>query len=233
MSSVDPRDPAVPEASEASRADAASEPLRRLAGVHGVATEFWGFDGARRDVPRSSLVAALSALGVSADTPERIELEIEQAENDPWTRLLPDTVVTTSGKAHEIPVHVDDGAPVEVWVELERDAGRDDDPRAARTGHDGDAPAPETVTLAQVDRWVPPRTVHGRRVGRATFEVPTDLPLGWHTLHARSGDARATTPLVVTPRRLKLPKALRSGPGWGLMTQLYSVRSARSWGSAT
>ena len=38
-------------------------------------------------------------------------------------------------------------------------------------------------------------------------------------------------PLVVTPDRLELPAAVADGPAtWGLMTQLYSLRSRRSWG---
>ncbi len=69
--------------------------------------------------------------------------------------------------------------------------------------------------------------------GEAAFELPADLPLGWHTLEARVDGQVCTMPLVVTPSRLELPPALQ-GPGgqrWGLMTQLYAMRSARSWGT--
>jgi 4-alpha-glucanotransferase len=55
------------------------------------------------------------------------------------------------------------------------------------------------------------------------------VPLGWHTLVARSGDREARATLVVTPDRLPDPPV--SGRGaWGFMTQLYSLRSRRSWG---
>ena len=66
--------------------------------------------------------------------------------------------------------------------------------------------------VPQVDRWVPDREVDGRTVGEATFEVPGDLPLGWHRLVAHL-DAPADDPgtteavLVVTPQRLSLPPA--------------------------
>jgi 4-alpha-glucanotransferase len=76
--------------------------------------------------------------------------------------------------------------------------------------------------------------VDGREVGGATFTVPGDLPLGWHDLAAESGpayDVVVRVPLVVTPDRLELPARVADGPAtWGLMTQLYSVRSRRSWG---
>jgi 4-alpha-glucanotransferase len=110
-------------------------------------------------------------------------------------------------------VHVPHGEPVRVRVDLEA-GGR--------------------VELPQADRWVPPRVVDGREVGEATFTVPGDLPLGWHDLVAESGpayDVVVRVPLVVTPDRLELPARVADGPAtWGLMTQLYSVRSRRSWG---
>ena len=54
-----------------------------------------------------------------------------------------------------------------------------------------DAPGLEVVLedgtgreVPQVDRWTPDRDVDGRMVGEATFEVPGDLPTGWHRLVA-------------------------------------------------
>ena len=61
--------------------------------------------------------------------------------------------------------------------------------------------------------------------------LPTDLPLGWHEVVAEGPSASAHSPLVVTPSTLDLPDALRERRAWGLMAQLYSVRSRRaSWG---
>ncbi|HEX4725200.1 MAG TPA: 4-alpha-glucanotransferase [Pseudonocardiaceae bacterium] len=52
-------------------------------------------------------------------------------------------------------------------------------------------------------------------------EVPSDLPLGWHRLVTADQDVT----LCVVPQRLpEVPAA------WGWMTQLYSLRSADSWG---
>src|SRR5690606_17905859 len=99
------------------------------------------------------------------------------------------------------------GDPVSVWV----------------TTEDGDE-----VDAEQLDIWVDPREVDGRLVGRATFAVPR-LPLGWHSLHARSNDIVVTAILVVTPRRLATADRLLEGKRWGLAAQLYSVRSKRSW----
>ncbi len=64
------------------------------------------------------------------------------------------------------------------------------------------------------------------------FRLPTDLPVGYHTLTARVGRGAApvTGRLIVTPVRLRAPDAVVAKRPWGFMTQLYSVRSRASWG---
>ncbi|MGH8971447.1 MAG: 4-alpha-glucanotransferase, partial [Actinomycetes bacterium] len=84
-------------------------------------------------------------------------------------------------------------------------------------------------SLGQLDRYVEPRHVGGSLVGEATFQVPGDLPLGWHRVVARSGETSSAAPLVVTPPYVGVPEDL-AGQVWGFMTQLYSVRSRSSWG---
>jgi 4-alpha-glucanotransferase len=54
--------------------------------------------------------------------------------------------------------------------------------------------------------------------------LPPDLPLGYHWLHPLDG--WAPVQLVVTPRRCPDRRQRR----WGWATQLYALRSARSWG---
>ncbi|GMA85786.1 hypothetical protein GCM10025868_10360 [Angustibacter aerolatus] len=72
----------------------------------------------------------------------------------------------------------------------------------------------------QQERWVEPRVVDGGQVGEASFEPPADLPLGWHRLRARVGDAEpAVAALVVTPDRLTLPASVAGRRAWGVMTQ--------------
>ncbi len=187
------------------------EPLARLAGAHGVATWYGGWRGGRVEVSEQTVVTVLGALGVDASTPEAVEAALAEAEERPWRRTLPPVVVVTGDQRRSLPVHVPHGAAVTVRVVLEGGGER---------------------VLAQEDRWVEPRVVDGAEVGEATFVVPAGLPLGWHELRADvDGAGRTTAPLVVTPARLGLPAALRRGrQRWGFMSQLYSVRSERSWG---
>ncbi|MFP3712880.1 4-alpha-glucanotransferase [Puerhibacterium sp. TATVAM-FAB25] len=192
--------------------------LRELAHVHGVRTEYEGFDGTTKHVSGPTLVAVLEALDVPAATPQQVDLSLARERDEEWRHVVPPSVVVREGDEVTVPVHVADGAEVTVWVEI--DGAEPGAPARARR---------ERRELTQLDLFVEPRTVDGRRVGRATFALPTDLPLGWHSLHAATDGTEARGTLAVTPARLDPPQ-LREGQLWGLLVQLYSVRSRTSWG---
>ncbi|NJQ08331.1 4-alpha-glucanotransferase [Streptomyces lonarensis] len=83
------------------------------------------------------------------------------------------------------------------------------------TAHEGLPPLPEGTVLRV-------RTEDGRELG-----FGPGLPLGRHLLRAHTADGRsAHAHLLVTPDRLPVPRSRRHG----LLLQLYSVLSARSWG---
>ncbi len=185
------------------------EALVRLAAAHGIATDFWDFEGHHRLVSAESIIHVLGALGVSAQSDEEVEAALEEAELAPWRETLPVCSVVRQGGGNEIPVHVPDGSEVAVRIEFEEGG---------------------SAELEQKDLWVAPREVDGTVVGRATFEVPEGLPLGWHTLVAEVEDREPVrAPIAVTPDALEFPE-LEGGRGWGMMQQLYSVRSRNSWG---
>ena len=187
-------------------------PLLALAERYGVVTDHWDYHGARQVASDATLIAVLASLGVDASTPERVDLALANADDDPWRHMLPPIMVLRAGTSSQVPVHVEHGQPVDVWIELDGEAGG------------GRRPA------AQVDLVVEPRTVDGRLIGRATFEIPADLPLGWHELRARSGETTAVCVVVAAPDRIEVGHDLEDRRGWGFMTQLYSVRSEQSWG---
>ena len=115
-------------------------------------------------MPVGTIVAALGALDVDASTPEAIESARVDVAERPWRRLLPATVVMTSGTGTNLMVHVHHGDSVTVWVELDEGGDR--------------------WLLAQVDRWVEPRLIDGHLIGEATFWLPAELPIGYHTVCA-------------------------------------------------
>jgi 4-alpha-glucanotransferase len=192
---------------------ALSPDLIELAEAYGVATEFSDWQGEHAVVPRATVTAVLGALGVATETPESVRAALHDVREQPWRRTLPPSTVVASGERAEVAVHVPHGTSVQVRVLPEG----------------GGAP----VVLEQVGRQARTREVGGRLVARVTVVLPPDLPLGWHQLEARVGSQATrveTAALVVTPASLGLPPSMDGHDRvWGFMTQLYTVRSRRSW----
>lgn len=188
-----------------------SSTLLELARRHGVAAEFDDWTGRRSAVAESTLVAVLDALGVPAGTEQQRADALTAHDRQYWQRSLPPIVLGRSGAASSFWVHVTHGDPVDVTLLLE----------------DGT----ERGGLQQLENNRPPYDLGDRLVGEATFELPADLPLGYHRLRLRVGELCIETPVVVSPATLPLPTRLGRRRAWGLAVQLYSVRSQNSWGT--
>ncbi|HEX6444822.1 MAG TPA: 4-alpha-glucanotransferase [Streptosporangiales bacterium] len=217
-----------------------SPELAELAEAYGIATEFWDWQHVHRPVSEQTVVAVLSALGVDASTPDAARAALADLRLAQWRRPLPPVTVSREGSPPHVVAHVPDGAEASVEVRLEDGTVRRDvDALPAGGG---------------------PTDVGGVPTVERTYVLPADLPLGWHTVVLRHAGGTATAPLAVTPDFLGMPGSERHtrgpgssperhtrgpgssperhnrGPGssperhWGLATQLYSVRSARSWG---
>lgn len=187
--------------------------LERLADMNGVATSFWDWNGNKVEVASNNLLRVLQALGLPVD-PDSDDAAIAQAirvsEDAPWLQTLPPSTVTRIGDWREIPIHVPHGQPVRAWYTLEN-------------GESGD--------LTQLDRPVEPREVEGELRGRATFEVPGTLPLGYHRVFAEVGeDPAVSAALIVVPQRLSPSVLAGEKRFWGVNAQAYSVLSKNSWG---
>jgi 4-alpha-glucanotransferase len=182
--------------------------LARLAAAYGVATEYWDQAGTLVQVGEATVSAVLQALGLDVSSRESIEAAIAEKRLRDWRRMLPPVFVMRQGEDVRLWVHVPDGRPARAWIVTE----------------DG-----ERHDLDQMDYWVEPVDVDGVRTGEASFRVPGDLALGWHTVHAESDGTSASAPAVVAPRRLD-PESIAGDRQWGVMTQVYAMRSTTSWG---
>lgn len=185
------------------------EPLYALAENCGLQTTFWDWKSNLTHTPASGIKAILAAMGIDASTPESIADALRGCEDRPWRHPLPACTVTEQGRPARVNVHVPAGAPATLSIQLE-DGGRAD--------------------AWQVDNLAPDRQVDGQMIGEATFELPTDLPTGYHRLALYSDSLLAESSLIVTPSYLGLPPAVGRRTIWGYAAQLYSVRSAGSWG---
>ncbi len=193
-----------------------SPALRELAATLGVAVSFTSFQGEPTQVSQDTIVTVINALlrGLDlslSDDPSDDEVRAAHTAwvDRQWLRVLPPTVVTRRGHYHEVIVHVRDGSQVGVSAVLDDGA---------------------KIPFAQVEHNVAPRTIDGVTYGEAAFAVPEDLPLGWHKLVADNEGELSECVLAVTPDRLSTADKFVEKPANGVMAQLYSVRSERSWG---
>lgn len=194
-----------------------SPALVTLAEACGVATWYWSFFGDRVEVPASTLRAILTAMRVAADSDDEVESSLAAELDRPWRRLAPPSLVARQGTGSLV-LHVLDGHDVHASLALEDGSWWD---------------------LQIPDQSPEARVIDGALVWRVSIPLPADLPLGWHTAHVWRrprgedvDDLVQTCAVVVTPARLAPPPARpeHGGRAWGMMAQLYSVRSRRSWG---
>ena len=183
--------------------------LSELAAAFGIATEFWDWKGRLTEVTDETVIAILRAMDVDASDPEKAAQALATLRARPWTRLLPPCVVMEQGTPRRVHAHVPHGAWVRLAVRLEEGGFRD---------------------VPQVEHWEPPREIDGQLIGEAAFELPGDLPLGYHRLQATTDKGQTESTLVVSPHFLGFPAAMGEKRAWGYAAQLYSVRSADSWG---
>ena len=107
-------------------------PLVELAGGHGVATEFWDWQGNHREVQESTIRTVLGALGVPAEDDEQVQQSLVALREAGWRRVLPPVAVVRTGRPHKIPVQLPAGvatgllgAPYLLW-RLSREMERGD-----------------------------------------------------------------------------------------------------------
>lgn len=189
---------------------ALSDPhLTELAHAYGIATEFWDWKGRLTEVSAETVIAILAAMDVDATDPEKSSEALAAAYDRPWLRVLPACVVIEQGRCEPLLAHVPHGEWVTVSVRLEEGGQRE---------------------LRQLTHDVAPREVSGRLIGEAAFELPADLPLGYHRLEANTAQGEVDATLIVSPDFVGFPDALGERRTWGYAAQLYSLDSVESWG---
>ena len=185
-----------------------TELLEQLATAYGFSMNYRGLNNEIVASPRESLVYLLRALDVPLSddpAPEELAEALHEWRTHWSTRPLPPVVIAREGRETYFNIHVPDGAPARVWITLE-------------TG--------ETSPVYQDENWAPPT----EGWGEATFHTRGDIPTGWHTIHLESDGIEDSCTLVVTPQAIRRNLDLLNHPAYGVMAQLYSVRSAQSWG---
>lgn len=194
------------------------DPLDRLAALCGIDERYRDAWGNWRTVSRTTRAALLTALGYDVSTPAMQAESLHGRMCETWRRpLSPLTVIRAA--AGEMQVLL--SAPAEMSGRARWTIRRED---GDTLDGDIDLAALPVAETGDID---------GRAFVRRVLTVPA-MPLGYHRMSlALPGIEReAETTVIVAPDRCFVPNALAAGGRiWGIATQLYAARSARSWGA--
>lgn len=183
-------------------AERIARPLIQLAKLNGISTSYIDQLGTYMEIRDEVLVSVLAALGVDASSDEAIAASYELTKQRIADTLVEPTIVKFIGKEATTPIRAK-GHDVTLRLLLE----------------DG------TRYEGNLCMYLAPQTD-----GSLTLTLPDDIPAGYHTLRVNAGPLHGEARLICAPARVPLPPAIAEKQRWGWMAQMYSIRSAESWG---
>jgi 4-alpha-glucanotransferase len=177
--------------------------IERVAALRGLGDAYYDYRGELTVFSLETKIAVLRAMGCA--------VEIAR-----WREFLPPVAAARAARIG-IDVNItarDFGASL-LWSVILEDGSR-------RDGVTSTADCPEL--------WR--GEVQGSWITRRRFELPFDLPPGYHELEAKvAGGALQRCRLIVSPPRCHQPAAILAGRRlWGIAVQLYTLRSRQNWG---
>jgi 4-alpha-glucanotransferase len=190
--------------------------IARLARLRGIGDAYYDYRGELQYFSVATKAAILQAMGCATLDPAALGAEIGRLESAHARSLLP-TLAAARGPRIGFDINV---AAREFGGSLLWSVRLEDGTR--REGSVSTADCPELWRGAVDGAWVT----------RRRFELPIELPPGYHELEARvsSGELYRCA-LVMSPPECYEPAAIGSGRRlWGLAVQLYTVRSRANWG---
>lgn len=187
---------------QAESAERIARPLIQLAKLNGISTSYIDQLGTYVEIRDEVLVSVLAALGVDASSDEAIAASYELTKQRIADTLVEPTIVKFIGKEATTSIRAK-GHDVTLRLLLE----------------DG------TRYEGNLCMYLAPQTD-----GSLTLTLPDDIPAGYHTLRVNAGPLHGEARLICAPARVPLPPAVAEKQRWGWMAQMYSIRSAESWG---
>lgn len=190
--------------------------IDRLAALRGIGDAYHDYRGELRYFTRETKRALLRAMGSSVDDADALGAEIARLESARARSLLPPTLASNSSRiGADLNITARDfGAALKWSVALEQGG--------SRSGSVSTADCPELWRGEVAGAWIT----------RRRFELPVELPPGYHELTVKIGAGEAgRSAMVLSPPKCFEPAAIaQSARLWGVAVQLYSVRSRHNWG---
>ncbi len=189
----------------------------KVAHLRKISNSFVDYRGNEAEVPFENIELILKAMGYDLSNEESLGQRAWDLDTHQWKTLLePITVLSPLRDYWGINVYVKD---YELnlsghWV-VQTESGET---------REGDF---NLEFLTQTgDYWLD-GVQHVRRI----VPLPTDLPLGYHTIEVSVNSTKMRTSLIVTPKTSYHNKPMHRGDKtWGTAIQLYTLRSDSNWG---
>ncbi len=198
--------------------------LDALAEHYGVAPDYYDNWGQRHLIGLETKREILRAMGLQVHDHEALQAELTALDRRSWLQPCEPVLVVRDGEAQRtwslrLPAVEEDDGHLRIRWELRDERGGPQQQGSVGPG----APVAET-------RWI-----DGRRYVRTEIPVPAGLSLGYYDLFvwgsSSAGQVEGQLRLIVAPTSCYVPIQFEAGVrGWGLVIQLYTVRSARNWG---
>jgi 4-alpha-glucanotransferase len=190
--------------------------LERLATLRGIADAYHNYRGELKYFSLQTKIGILSAMGCAVDDDSELAAGLAQAEAVRWRKLLPFVATAHSARiCFDVNVAAAEFGAAIIWRVHFEDGSRSDG---------------VTSTADCAESWR--GEVAGSWITRRRFELPLDLPPGYHEFEAQiTGGAADRCLLIVSPPTCYEPKAIAAGRRlWGVAVQLYTLRSRANWG---
>jgi 4-alpha-glucanotransferase len=190
--------------------------VQKLARQRGIGDAYHDYRGELQYFSSETKIGILRAMGCQVDDAGALAASLAQIESLRGSKLLPPLATANGSRASiEINVAARDFGSTLIW-RLALEGG------SKLEGH------VSTADCAEVWRG----EVAGTWITRRRFELPHDLPPGFHEFEAaiaRSAADRCA--LIISASKCFEPAALQAGSKlWGVAAQLYTLRSQNNWG---
>ncbi len=191
--------------------------LEKLLYWRGIAPDYVNFRGEKTTVPLENRLRLLNAMGVNTDSAEGIAEQAYALDVEPWRNWLAPIVMVADAELGCFEINV---APSELSITF----------LAVITLEDGQ---PVELDFVPGDHpEVGDYMFEGTRYSRRAISIPR-MPLGYHRLEVgvNGRGERQQAQYVVYPNQAYVPDWVSRGQRpWGLIIQLYTLRSMRNWG---
>ena len=199
--------------------------IRELAGLLGIASEYYDIWGNRHEPSIQTLDAILTAMAVNTESESSLEKEIFKVRTEEWTRLGPPVLVLYENESRSLPLNV----PLSSWEDVDHypvvelsllnEAGTSLDHSYTS----------ESLVKGES------KTIGDVLYQRYHIEIPGPLPIGYYqcqyTVITQFNNHSSHLRLIICPQKAYIPPFLEGeGRVSGVAAALYGLKSDRNWG---